>query len=130
MTMKQEYRDITSRMRKPPLWWDEEGVPRYEPFRPDLCNNIYAEQAALLEIACQRCGRTFLVARTDDSPLGVRLHRAIRDHSIGYGDPPYDPACPAGNTMSSDTLCVMQFWCRKGLKWKRVPKLEIRIDRE
>ena len=128
--MKQEYQDITSRIKQAPLWWDEAGVPRYEPFHPVLCNNIYAGQAALLEIACQQCGRAFLVACTDDWPSGPRLYRAIRRHSIAYGHPPHDPACPAGNRMTSDTVRVVQFWWWKGGKWQRVRKLEIRIDGE
>lgn len=44
-----------------PLWWDENGVPRFEPHHPRLCPDIYADQVALVQISCQGCGREFPV---------------------------------------------------------------------
>jgi len=42
--MHTEYADITSRLGEP-LWWDDVCAPRYEPFQPYLCNDIYADEA-------------------------------------------------------------------------------------
>ena len=127
--MKQEYRDITSRIKEPPLWWDEEGVPRYEPFRPTMCGDIYAQQAVLLEISCQACHRRFFVAGTSRLPMARNPVVNVSSwRTSGYGDPPYDPDCPAGNTMTSETIRVVQFWRWKNGKWRRVRKLEVRLD--
>jgi hypothetical protein len=37
----------TWRLSEAPVWFDEAGVPRYEPFSPRLLNNICANEAAL-----------------------------------------------------------------------------------
>ena len=119
--MNQEYHDITSRLGKP-LWFDECGVPRYDPFTPRLCNDIYTDEAVLLEIACQGCYERFKVAMSRNQLERLRIAHArgeslvpaakgeaytlrdeIKDRTIHYGDPPHhdDPArcilakCPA-----------------------------------
>jgi hypothetical protein len=63
--MHQHYGDILKRIREPPQWFDDYGVPRFEEFSPQQLGNIYAREAALAEIACQECGRLFIVALTD-----------------------------------------------------------------
>ena len=53
--MLHHYRDITDKLGRPE-WWDEVGAPRYCKFSPTETNNIYCDEVALLEIACQNCG--------------------------------------------------------------------------
>jgi hypothetical protein len=139
--MLPDYRDITSRLG-PPLWWDDHGVPRYDPFHPDLCG-VYDDYGALLEIACQSCGRRFHVAsgisggfyrlRNDDrAPV---LPVPGNSGAFGYGDPPpHSDAlgrCP-GETMSSDLVRVLEFWRRDGrdMTWRRDPRHEVRFEKE
>jgi hypothetical protein len=100
-----------------PLWWDENGVPRYKPHHPKLCPDIYATEIALLRISCQSCDTEFEVQmswsehadlmslvnamRMIKSATGVSLHvgprtistatalsERVKDGSIHYGDPP------------------------------------------
>jgi len=47
-----------------PLWWDANGVPRFAAHHPSLSPDIYAEEVALLDISCQRCGQEFRVQQT------------------------------------------------------------------
>jgi hypothetical protein len=61
LNVYQPYLDLLLRLGAP-LWWDENGVPRYEPFKPELTANIYAEFRCLIEIRCQGCQRVFPVA--------------------------------------------------------------------
>ena len=124
----QPYPDITSKLGKP-LWWDEAGCPRYAPFRPDLCSNIYATEAALVEIACQLCGARFLVAFTSNGIQayengGRTLADEIRSGVLGYGDPPMHKECCAGYTVTSDAVRVMEYWHQERLTWLRQPELE------
>jgi hypothetical protein len=127
--MNQAYEDITKRLG-PPLWWDEYSVPRYDPFRPELCNDIYAIEACLLEIACQNCGERFLVAAShsiNDEMRGyARLIDRIGTGDMAWGDPPIHDD-PSGNTESSDALAVVEFWTRAKGEWARVPELEKRM---
>lgn len=145
-SMNQSYGDITDKLGEP-LWWDECGVPRYEPFTPGLCNDIYAEQAVLMKIACQGCGREFLVADSWSkidavmSPSGTSLVDMVKNRTIHYGDPPNYGCCAAGPTMNCEDLEVVEFWKRnheefvgpdrivkdveKYFEWKRVPELEV-----
>lgn len=97
-----------------PQWWDENGVPRFAPFDRRLCPNVYADWIALLRIRCEACGQEFLVEMSGDATFGP----PPEPHTLYYGDPPwhYDRSVQpcAGNTMSSDTLEVVQFWTRRG----------------
>ncbi len=83
--MLEGYEDILSRISEPPIWYDQNGVPRYAKFHPNMCPNIYADKVVLAQIACQECGEKFL----------VEMHASIwsdRDASDPrkwhYGDPP------------------------------------------
>ena len=121
--MKQNYEDIRSKIADPPLWYDEAGCPRYYDFSPELVNNIYAEEAALLEIACQNCGKRFIVAVSTDSFDRVFYKQSLlRKEEISYGDPPNIGCCPTGPTMGSETREVLELWHRggKGFDWERV----------
>jgi len=104
--MKHFYKDIRSRISELPSWWDEHGVPRYGAFTPKSVSNIYADECALLLIACQNCRHTFRVAMSWDreTPPPVDVLRAH------YGDPPNGECCDAGPTMNCDDLRVLEWW--------------------
>jgi hypothetical protein len=139
--MHHHYRDLTDKLGTP-LWWDECGVPRYCEFGPHETNNIYADEVALLEIACQDCGQRFKVAMSSSlfervnggmpGPPLRSLADLIQHGSIHYGDPPNNGCCPAGPTMNCEDLCVLEFWAKpenpKELATlERVPELEIEL---
>jgi len=124
--VKPDYNDIRSRLGDP-LWYDRHGVPRYDPFRPGMCG-VYARYVALLEIACQACGRRFAVAvdlddleRLEWEKEGAFVLPTAEDPgAFCYGDPPRH-GC-VGDTMSSYTCRIAEFWERSqetGWKWVR-----------
>lgn len=143
--MKPIYTDILSRIAEEPQWFDRHGVPRYEPFAPQFISNIYARQAILLLIACQSCGREFLVemSTTDDGLLGViedyifgqdanlDLVSDERDASpVHYGDPPNVGCCPAGPTMNCIDIEIAEAWELNFFgerRWVRRHDLEVSV---
>lgn len=122
--MHQHYGDILRRIAEPPLWFDESAVPRFDPFAPNRVANIYAQEAALVWIACQGCGKRFEVAFTniaasDPLPDGTQCdgaHPMIRDHiragTLHYGDPPNMECCAAGASMNSVPRRVLEYWVK------------------
>lgn len=139
--MLPNYSDITSRLGEP-LWWDEHGVPRYEPFHPQWCD-VYANYAALILIACQNCGREFIVGVSVSETKHAIFHRASIElptpNSLGsfyYGDPPRhaeEGVCLAGDTMTSVPKRVLEFWHRPLDRigdWHRLPEYEFEIEEE
>jgi hypothetical protein len=128
--MHHHYDDITGRIKEPPLWYDENGVPRYCEFGPDEGASIYARQIALLEIACQACGERFMVAMSWTPSLCATdqhdwsLADLIQDGSIHYGDPPNADCCGIGASMNCEDLRVVEFWVR-GIGKQRVPEMEV-----
>lgn len=137
-----DYTDIKSRLGEP-LWYDEHGVPRYEPFKPEMCD-VYAEYAALMLVECQECGRQFMVAKTLNV-LDIREFQQARREflptaaSIGafhYGDPPRHESdesgddCVAGVTMNVITRKILEFWHldKEQFAWKRLPEREVDVD--
>lgn len=135
--MLTDYKDITSRIAEKPKWYDSNGVPRYDPFRPNDVPNIYAKEAVLYRIDCQACGQQFKVALhwhpLDDILLAnIETHPlswwAAKGH-LSFGDPPHHGGC-AGETMMSESRRILEFWKRDG-DWVRVPELEsIVLDEE
>jgi len=127
-----DYPDITSRIKDPVLWYDTHGVPRYDSFTPSLCPDIYANEVALMEIACQACGDRFPVELHNSLLMilrnGKKLSDKVRDNSIHYGDPPIHGGGCSGNTMNCDDLRIIEFWRRDRFDWTRVPELEIRLQ--
>lgn len=101
--MKGRYDDIVSRVADPILWYDEHGVPRYVPFASRRKADIPADEAALVEVVCQRCLRGVLVCcsgvqRRDGSRrLVVEAIRADEWGSmvIRHATPPRRSASPA-----------------------------------
>jgi hypothetical protein len=141
--MKTDYSDILEHLG-PPLWWDEHGVPRYKPFDPYLCK-VYAKVVALLEVECQWCGERFKVAVSmgDFDLWNWRKHHPGEDYhptpqdanAFYYGDPPrHGPSekCPAGDTMSSIPICVLEFWeyNKQTFNWERKKEYEIEFIQE
>jgi len=132
--MHNDYSDITSRISEAPSWFDTNGVPRYGAFEPKRIPDIYCDECALIEIACQDCGKHYNVAlssgkmarviaalrtQADLSTIQNRpIAAAIRAGDIGYGDPPnclHTEGC-AGPTMTSDAIRVLEYWSRNDPK--------------
>lgn len=135
--MHPKYEDIlnlASQAGVEPVWWDENGVPRFRPFRPEDLG-VYDYFAALGEIECsaQYCRRGFLV--------GVGLPKqtftltrfvtnsidSVIDAIECYGDPPRhttpDGGTCAGETMVSDMVRIVGVWVRDdGLEWVPVKR--------
>ncbi len=140
--MNESYRDIRSRIAEPPDWWDEHAVPRYGAFSPQHIADIYADECALVLIACQSCGASFPVAMSSGTSTATLMAarregpitaEALRRYSVSagiergdihYGDPPNIECCPGGPTMNCDDLRVLQFWRRENGDWHRVVELE------
>ena len=153
--MLPSYDDIRSRISEEPKWWDEHGVPRYEPFHPDMLG-IYDSEAALIEIQCQRCGKTFLVGigweKTRIFLTEGRYARPTAGNigSYHYGDPPrhgWTEGCVAGDTMNCVSIRVVEFWSHhddryvdketgyvgdvtRYFEWTRLPEHEVEIEGE
>ena len=132
--MLEQYDDIICRLGKP-KWWDEVGCPRYDKFQPNMCNDIYAEEALLMLIACQQCHRQYKVAMSwkiwIDNPLRLswKIKQGVLPH---YGDPPCFE-CSAGATMNCEDLQVLEFWERNkstDYEWRKNKDLEIEEKRE
>jgi len=143
--MYQPYRDITDKLGEP-KWWDEEGVSRYNKFKPGDVSDIYADYAALIEIICQGCNRFLPVAWSfnkhrflcrvsshPNEPIEDILPKMVfptaeSEGLLGYGDAPahYDSKgqmCP-GCTMTTEVKRILQFWSREHLDWERKKVLE------
>lgn len=127
--VKPAYDDISDRIAESPKWWDENGTPRYVEFGTAHVADPYCDEAALLEIACQGCGRRFMVAMTSNRHLPHRADSVVADinaRELHYGDPPDVGCCAAGYTMNSVPLRVVQYWSRMsvGAKWTRLMTCE------
>lgn len=108
--MKAEYPDIKKVMGKP-LWYDENGVPRYTEYVLEELPNIYADFAVAGECKCQGCGQTFSVCISlTKSRIFLVKHKhsdwELNEEYFNYGDPPIHNSSDGhkcvGNTMSSD----------------------------
>lgn len=112
--MHESYSDITDRIAEPPRWYDEHAVPRYCDFEPGRVANIYATEAALIEVACQSCRRVFRVAvssrETRHRRPDLTISAAIESRTLAYGDPPNVGCCVAGPTMNSIPLRCLGYW--------------------
>ena len=132
--MHHDFEDIRSRIAEPPTWFDSNGTPRYGEFVPGACPNIYADEVALVEIACQSCGECFMVEMHHDltQPHVASLRSRLASDAdiwIHYGDPPAH-GC-TGDTMNCLDLRVVQYWHHQDgsviLEWDRVAELEIAL---
>ncbi|MBX3528637.1 MAG: hypothetical protein KF904_20750 [Rhodoblastus sp.] len=156
--MHNDYSDITSRIAEAPSWFDTNGVPRYGAFTPRALPDIYCDECALVEIACQDCGQRYKVAFSSGQMDRLRnamratadltsidrrpIATSIKKAEIGYGDPPnclHKDGC-AGATMTSDAVRVLEYWSRfdreapnqpaKTVGWTRDRSLEIDFPQE
>jgi hypothetical protein len=120
--MKESYIDILDRINETPTWWDANGTPRYGPFTPQRCPNIYSRQVVLLAIVCQYCNQRF------DVELHAGVFTPIRHpKKLHYGDPPAH-GC-VGDTMNCYDREVLEVWYREPTgEWKRKPELEGRME--
>lgn len=138
--MNHHYKDIRSHIPEEPTWFDEYAVPRYCPFSPDEIADIYADECLLMEIRCQGCERAFLVAvslkkfdRFNPATMsyGPSLADRVKAREVDYGDPPNVECCPAGPTMTSMSIRVVEFWTQDDrCEWARVPELEVEVAEE
>lgn len=128
------YSDIT-KLLGPPIWWDDNGVPRYEPFSPDMLG-VYDRLGILLTIECQACDRKFKVAIALDG-IAVHCSNLLREngtlnrqaaaeisiYAFHYGDPP--PHDCMGDTMNSTLKSIDEAWSKEAaVDWVRIPELE------
>ena len=129
-----DYSDIRNLIKNPPCWWDENSVPRYCDFRPECVADIYADEAALVEIACQACEHKFEVAFSRSREQGWNpsafLYEQIEKKAIHYLDPPNIGCCEVGPAMSSVPKRVLQYWSRLNTsrEWRRDRRFEICVE--
>jgi hypothetical protein len=124
--------ELAEQLGREPLWWDDNGVPRFAVHHPRHAADIYAEEAALVLICCQDCGRELEVQMTRmlGRPL---LSVLVAARTLHYGDPPSHADtegtfCRAGCTMNCHDLRVLEFWRRDTqLGWVRVSALEVAL---
>ncbi len=148
--MLREYSDIIKRLG-PPLWFDDNGVPRYEPFHPSMCG-IYDEYVALLDLRCQRCSSSILVAvERRKYQYWPEIKETQLPHEktgdlggFHYGDPPrhnmdgsyhnkgdgWGSHC-SGVTMTSFPARIIEFWFKNAdHNWERDPAKEFEFREE
>lgn len=140
--MKAAYDDIKNAINMEPLWYDQNGVPRYAEFGPEMAPDIYAREVVLLRIECQACQKRFWVEMhscdwppeipmiSDDINDWLAEGRAPEWFPIHYGDPPIHDCPGAGNVMNCEDLYIAQFWKRGKEGWYRVPELEVILDED
>lgn len=151
--MKASYIDIRKKIKEEPRWFDENGVPRYDKFSPDLSPNIYAEEVVLVEIACQNCEKRFFVEMNwskyssilrgskgkslkeiEKESFKERVKSWLKDKKcfpLHYGDPPHhnlgENRC-VGETENCYDLRIVEFWRRK-FEWRRLRRYEVELER-
>ncbi|MHB1852933.1 MAG: hypothetical protein ACYCU6_12290, partial [Acidimicrobiales bacterium] len=133
--MLPSYADIRALTDAEPVWYGDNGVPRYAPFHPRLLG-VYDKIAVLAEIKCQSCAALLLVGRgtplhTFHVPLG---QIEVVQHSLEklargfvFGDPPRHGCPGAGETMGCIERRIVEAWERVDLGWVRRPEHEIAL---
>lgn len=120
----EEIYDMANFIGREVEWYGIHGEPRFTTFNPRAAT-VYADQCALVEIACQNCGQLFPVAAEwhNFSSFHILtklpnpdLRQQFADGSWHYGDPPNTSCCPAGPTMNSEPRRLLQFWERDDLR--------------
>jgi len=124
--MLPKYKDILELADKAgvePIWWDENGVPRFSSFDPEMLG-VYDRLAVLGEVACAACGKCMQVG-IGRPKISVACNQIVSydiDALVAvieaWGDPPRHNderdgtgghGC-AGETMSSDFVRVVGAW--------------------
>lgn len=132
--MNHHFRDIRDRIAEDPKWWDENATPRYCEFKPDETAFIYADECVLFEVACQDCNTRFLVCRSsaywkrelrrmESTEKQYSIKEVIDEGLLHYGDPPNTGCCPAGPSMSSEFIRVVEYWRKDKDKWEWVREI-------
>ncbi len=109
--VKPYYQDILDAAHRPPVWWDMNGVPRFEACSPDFRSNIYSTQICLIKAACQACGTVFC-GSVENGGGKEDLRRTCDGLGLEniYKDPPQNECCSSGYSMNSETREVLEFW--------------------
>ena len=131
--MLPRYDDIRALTAAEPMWFTEDGVPRFAPFAPTMLG-VYDNFALLAAVRCQSCSQV--------TPVGAGITRfvfhVIADHQINVdeytverfvnewtmGDPPHHNCPGAGETMTADTVGLIEVWQRPHFEWERRADLE------
>lgn len=141
--MLPDYDDIKKRIQEPPLWYDQNGVPRYDKFHPSMLG-IYDSYAILVRISCQDCLTQFLVSHgwNPYTYIWQSQHVPTMEEVIDlyhYGDPPRH-GC-TGDTMNCHDHEVVEAWEQAPLvtnskagidfgdRWMRRHEYEIPLDK-
>ena len=102
------------------------------PTKPHETNLIYTTEVVYFAIACQNCEQEFNVALSWH-PMNdcYSLRERVEQDTLHYGDPPNADCCPAGPTMNSVPIDVLEFWQKddSGFDWIRIPELEMPLER-
>ena len=120
------------RIKEEPLWYDNHGVPRYEPYHP-MKGGVYARISVLYTIECQDCAKKFDVcSEWNYFWYGPEFKEPDLDlfiTQLHYGDPP-NHGC-IGDTMNCVDLYVKEAWENFEIKegpnmwrWRRHPELD------
>ncbi len=127
--MHRYYDDILNRVAEQPRWFDEVAVPRFGDFTPEAIADIYADRCVLMQIECQRCGKSFDVAMSRSMAAVLEQDYTLWEHvdSLHYGDPPNVRCCAAGPSMNSTSVRVIEAWERDGSRWHRLQQYEISL---
>lgn len=126
------YNDIITRIAERPIWFTATGVPRYNPFAPEMLG-VYDQIAGLFLVQCQSCSAKLKIG--DGTPR-FSIHKVLAGdteeitvESFGQtwtcGDPPRHDCPGAGETMSAIELSVLEMWERISMDWKRRKDLEL-----
>ena len=121
--MNRDYSDLLA--GRVPTWCDDNAVPRFVEFHPNLCD-VYARVVALIEIECQNCGKKFVVAREFTCPPSAVFEHdpVLLADRLHYGDPP-NHGC-IGDSMNSIPKRCIEMWLRDP-EWHRVSEYEVEL---
>ena len=135
--MLPRYDDIRALTDAEPMWFTEDGVPRYAPFTPSMLG-IYDTIAALAVVRCHSCGANIHVGigrpryRFTTTPGGDAFVDEFSPQRLvavwGPGDPPRHDCPGAGETMTADVVGFLQVWERRADEWARCSELEGVLD--
>lgn len=130
-----EYDDILTRVSDQPVWWLN-GLPRYDPFRPDDVG-VYSREVALVQTECQDCRTRYDVAVEPRRYFADLRTLVAYTTALDVGDPPNArhagiSRC-TGSTMNSLEIRILEYWRKDDVVrgWKRDPGLEcLLVDAE
>lgn len=126
--MKPRYYDILKCTDKPPIWWDERGVPRFETFVPNLHVSPHSMECVLFNVCCQCCYAPYVVCMSSHRKFVLR--EQILTKQLNYGDSPIgcfkgssetqflkdqNPAlleCGMGHATTAEPKNIIGFWER------------------